>query len=149
MADGQAICYSFRPFAKICCVPSGTQKSGFASTWRTCGSIQRCKIMRPKCGQSIWLVLLAATFFDAGPARGQIWKQFVPTSRSAAPADSRTTSALDDSRASHESTDSRVPNGTNAGRQQLADASADSYAMTQDSGPWLIVAASFSGNGAE
>ena len=45
--------------------------------------------MRPKCGQFVWIVLLAAAFLDAAPVSGQIWKQFVPTSRSAAPADSQ------------------------------------------------------------
>jgi hypothetical protein len=34
-------------------------------------------------------------------------------------------------------------------RQQSADVNLDGYAMTQNSGPWLIVAASFSGHGAE
>lgn len=88
-------------------------------------------------------------FFDAAPVRGQIWKQFVPTSRGAAPGDSRSTGGSEDVRSSNDSPDARVPRGTNQGRQQLADVNADGYAMTQDSGPWLIVAASFSGNGAE
>ena len=85
-------------------------------------------------------MLLAATFFDAAPVRGQIWKQFVPTSRGAAPGDIRS---------ANEAAEPRAPRVANEGRQQLADANADGYAMTQDSGPWLIVAASFSGNGAE
>src|SRR4029079_2049401 len=96
--------------------------------------------MRPRIGQFVWIALLAATFFDAAPVRGQIWKQFVPTSRSAAPAENRS---------ANEAAEPRVPRVANEGRQQLADANADGYAMTQDSGPWLIVAASFSGNGAE
>jgi hypothetical protein len=102
-------------------------------------------------------VLLGATFFDATPVRSQIWKQFVPTSRGASgnaqttggSGDSHATSAFDDPRSSNQSADARVLHATNPGRQQLADANADGYAMTQESGPWLIVAASFSGNGAD
>jgi hypothetical protein len=71
-------------------------------------------------------MLLAATFFNASPADGQISKLFVPTSRNAAP------------------TDARAANG-----RQPADVNADGYALTQNSGPWLIVAASFTGDGAE
>jgi hypothetical protein len=72
--------------------------------------------------------------FDATPVRGQIWKQFVPTSRAAGAGDPRTANPA---------------RGANEGQQQVADVSADSYAVTQESGPWLIVAASFSGDGAE
>jgi hypothetical protein len=95
--------------------------------------------MRPRCGQFVWIVLLAATFFNAGPVNGQIWKQFVPKGRAAAPAD--TSSAND-------AANPRAPRSANdAGLQ--ANPNADGYSLTQDSGPWLIVAASFSGNGAE
>src|SRR5258705_1339095 len=102
--------------------------------------------MRPRIGQFVWIVLLAATFFDAVPVRGQIWKQFVPTSRGAGSGDPRTTGG--DARSANEAAEARAPRVANEGRQST-DANADGYAMTQDSAPWLIVAASFSGNGAE
>jgi hypothetical protein len=105
--------------------------------------------MRPRCGQFVWIVLLVATIFDAAPVRGQIWKQSVPTSRGSASGDNRSTWASDNTRAANGSQETRVPRVANAGRQQLANADASGYAMTQESGPWLIVAASFSGNGAE
>ena len=43
----------------------------------------------------------------------------------------------------------RPPHVRAANAGQSGDANADGYALTQDSGPWLIVAASFSGNGGE
>src|SRR4029078_10059601 len=57
--------------------------------------------------------------------------------------------ATDSPRSENESPEPRASRGASESRQQAADANADSYAMTQDSGPWLIVAASFSGSGAE
>ena len=68
--------------------------------------------MRSRCSRWAWTAALAALAFAANPAHGQIWRQFVPTSKAegAAPAD---------------------------------------YALAQENGPWLIVAASFSGEGAK
>jgi hypothetical protein len=96
--------------------------------------------MRPRCGQFAGIVLLAMIFLDTAQVRGQIWKQFVPTNRNAA--------ADKSGRTASDPPDARVPRG-NEGLRQVADSNADPYALTQDSGPWLIVAASFSGNGAE
>jgi hypothetical protein len=95
--------------------------------------------MRPRCGQFVWIMLLAATFFNARPVSGQIWKKFVPTGRTAAPADANSTN------------DSASPQAQRPASQigQQANPNADGYSLTQDSGPWLIVAASFSGNGGE
>jgi hypothetical protein len=59
---------------------------------------------------------------NAETATAQLWKQFVPTARDSRSADERTA-------------------GPTAG--------AGDYALAQDSGPWLIVAASFSGEGGE
>lgn len=105
--------------------------------------------MRPRYGQFVWIVLLAVTFFDAAPVRGQIWKQFVPTSRGAAPADAQRNREVGEVRTASATEDARAPRGANEARQQATDPNADGYAITQESGPWLIVAASFSGNGAE
>src|SRR4051794_7610367 len=83
--------------------------------------IQRCKIMRPNSGQFVWIVLLGAMFLEAAPASGQIWKQFVPTSRPAA-----------DPRPANDSPEPRAPRGANEFRPRPTDASADGYALTQD-----------------
>ena len=96
--------------------------------------------MRPSCGQFVWIVLLAATFFNAGPVSAQIWKQFVPTSRGAAPADAQSANDAAGPRPQRPASDVG---------QQSANPHADSYSLTQESGPWLIVAASFSGDGAD
>src|SRR3954447_3469587 len=95
--------------------------------------------MRPRCGQFVWIVLLAATFFSSEPVSGQIWKQFVPKSRGAAPAEA---SSANDAANPH-----RPRFASDAGLQ--SDPNGDGYSLTQDSGPWLIVAASFSGTRGE
>src|SRR4051812_764859 len=102
--------------------------------------------MRPRCGQFVWIVLLAALSFEAAPVRGQIWKQFVP-SRSTGSGDPRTTG--DTARSANAAADTRAQRTSNERRPQQTPAVGDGYAITQESGPWLIVAASFSGNGAE
>src|SRR5689334_14150253 len=113
--------------------------------------------MRSRCGQTAWFVLFGATVFVSTPASAQIWKNFVPTSRSAAPADSRSqrpptnsnSEWATDIQSSNQPTDQRQPRGGSESRRQTADVNSDAYAITQDSGPWLIVAASFSGSGSE
>ncbi len=93
--------------------------------------------MRPRCGHFVWAVLFVALFLGVTPTYGQIWKQFVPKSRNAPTAEIHPVSEqVDASRA------------TTAGQHQSADLN-DSFSITQESGPWLIVAASFSGPGAE
>jgi hypothetical protein len=96
--------------------------------------------------------------FGATPAPAQIWKNFVPTSHSAPPADSRSQHQPANSNAewatdvqpTSSPTDQRQPRGdANAFQRQGADGGSGDYALTQDSGPWLIVAASFSGTGSE
>src|SRR5262245_25969080 len=109
--------------------------------------------MRSRCGQTVWFVLLAATTFVSAPASAQIWKSFVPTSHSAPPADARTqrqpansnSEWAADVQPSTQPTEPRTVRGANEFRRQTADVNSDGYAITQDSGPWLIVAASFSG----
>lgn len=75
---------------------------------------------------TLLVLLLLATCCGANPARAQLWRQFVPTAAGAGSGDPRTT-ALGDPRTTQEG----------------------DYALTQEHGPWLIVAASFSGDGAE
>jgi hypothetical protein len=75
----------------------------------------------------------------AAPLNGQIWRKFVPTSpaqRSATPP-SGNQADTGVRLASHEE-----PQTSNAAIE-------GDQALTQNSGPWLIVAASFNGNGAE
>src|SRR3954452_4524311 len=127
MADYRALCYSFRDL-------SGDAASGAALDTRDppwlggrAVRFQGCTIMRPRCGQFVWIVLLAATFFSSEPVSGQIWKQFVPKSRGAAPADA---SSANDATNPH-----RPRFASDAGLQ--SDPNGDGYSLTQDSGPWL------------
>lgn len=87
--------------------------------------------MPPKRSQFVWVAALAATFAAAKPVGGQIWKQFVPTGHAA---------KTDDAPA-------RESNRLQAGA--TPQTAAGDYGLAQESGPWLIVAASFSGDGAE
>ena len=114
--------------------------------------------MRSKCGQAVWFVLLAATMFGATPAGAQIWKNFVPTSHSEPPADSRSlhqpansnSEWATDVQSMSVPADQRQARGdANAFERRGSDGGSGDYALTQDSGPWLIVAASFSGTGSE
>ncbi len=70
-------------------------------------------------------------WFDLRPGGAQIWRNFLPTSKDQDSVDSRATG--DEARPL---TDARP-------------ASDGEFALTQENGPWLIVAASFSGQGAE
>ncbi len=79
--------------------------------------------MRSRCSRLAASVVWAATACCGTMAHGQLWRQFVPTA---------VTGTVD-------ARDSAASPTTRAG----------DYALAQDNGPWLIVAASFSGNGAE
>lgn len=81
--------------------------------------------MRSRCGRLTWLVLIVAIGFDAASAHAQLWRHFVPGGGETRTADARNTPAK-----------APVPRGGD-------------YDLTQEHGPWLIVAASFSGEGAE
>lgn len=87
--------------------------------------------MRPRSCSIVCIVFLGGVLFAVAPARGQIWKQFLPSSRSANPQD--------------------APAQENSRSQFSADSqpATSDYTLAQESGPWLIVAASFSGSGAE
>lgn len=76
----------------------------------------------PSCNRWACLILLGIMDFGATAADAQLWRQFLP-SGDAEPRESRT-----------------------ALRPHTAGAD---FALTQEQGPWLIVAASFSGEGAE
>jgi hypothetical protein len=83
-------------------------------------------------------MIFAATTFCAAPLNAQIWRKLVPTSpaqRSASPSGNQADTGV--RLASHE--EPQTSNAPIEGDQ----------ALTQNSGPWLIVAASFNGNGAE
>jgi hypothetical protein len=92
--------------------------------------------MRSPWNHIAGIVLSVAMLAEGQPARAQLWKQFLPTGGSGdarkaqAPANERGLSAID------------TASGQGA-------AVGGDLALTQDRGPWLIVAASFSGNGAE
>ena len=101
--------------------------------------------MRTRCGQFVWALLAVVVMFsNVAPSFGQIWKQFVPKSRTAPANEAHPGGDAADPQAKWANDAPR-----RAGGQDIADPNADPFAMTQDSGPWLIVAASFSGQGAE
>jgi hypothetical protein len=89
--------------------------------------------------QFVWVVLLAFVFAVPGSAYAQIWRKFVPTSAGDRPA----------TRTADESPNAGVRLASHEELAQASDAIGGDYALTQNSGPWLIVAASFSGNGSE
>ncbi len=67
-------------------------------------------IMRPKCGQFAWIVMLAAMSLEAAQVHGQIWKQFVPTSRGSASGNARTTRESGDTRSTWSTADAGPTN---------------------------------------
>lgn len=93
--------------------------------------------MRPGSSQFVLVVLFSAIFFASHAAHGQIWKKFVPSGGAEAQAP-RTNVAL--------ASDSPRANAQQAASQDFA--ATGEFPLKQESGPWLIVAASFSGNGA-
>jgi hypothetical protein len=74
------------------------------------------------CRRRAWLILLGVAVFDARSAEAQLWRQFLPNGGS-------------------DSGEVRT-----AQRPRTIDGD---FALTQNHGPWLVVAASFSGEGAE
>jgi hypothetical protein len=77
---------------------------------------------------------LTMILFGGGQARAQIWKHFIPTNQH-----SGSGAARDSGNTAHTVDDI----------ENTSPASAGGLALTEQSGPWLIMAASFSGNGAE
>src|SRR5437016_9798637 len=73
--------------------------AGASGAWRE-------SIMQSRCSHLFfWTLFLAGTFFGAPPARAQIWKQFVPSSRGTEPQAAHETvgSSADRERATGES----------------------------------------------
>jgi hypothetical protein len=79
------------------------------------------------------------SFCSANLAYGQLWRQFVP-GESAGPGAPRTTTRPDDSRNRASQGGSRAESQSGLGQK---------HGLTQNNGPWLIVVASFSGEGAQ
>ena len=101
--------------------------------------------MRSPWSQFAGVASLVAITFVAQPANAQLWKHFLPTSGGAKPANEPSA----DERVSESALDQTAVSG--GPRQARVDAPAigGDLALTQNNGPWLIVAASFSGDGAE
>ncbi len=102
--------------------------------------------MRSRCSQIVRVVLFGTLFLGATPVRGQIWKQFVPGNQSAGSGAPRPTT--EDARTTNNAGSEEPRTQSEDGRAMAATESGE-YMLKQQSGPWLIVAASFSGNGAE
>lgn len=105
--------------------------------------------MRSPRGQFAGVVFVLAIVVGARTSDAQLWKQFVPKSKNAAPDESRAAQLSADAQAIREE------RGRNAAANIQPAAGAQNapiggeLALTQDNGPWLIVASSFSGDGAE
>lgn len=100
------------------------------------------------------VVLLGAILVGVVPARAQLWRQFVPGGDTGSEdpritgGDPRTTER--DPRTigedQHAIGTPAVPRSNSAGQGTAAEGD---FPLTQDNGPWLVVASSFSGDGAE
>jgi len=77
-------------------------------------------MLRSRYRRVAWLVVAAVVFSSANLAQAQLWRQFAPSDKAEA-----------------------------AARPELQPENGAKYGLTQENGPWLIVAASFSGPGAE
>lgn len=96
--------------------------------------------MRTRWCGFLGVLFCGAALTAARPASAQLWRQFLPTGSKAAKNDSQPEQAGATGRAENPIDE--------IGPQRLPAVGGD-FALTQDKGPWLIVAASFSGNGAE
>ena len=100
--------------------------------------------MRVSRSQIAGAVLIGVALAGRKPADAQLWRHFLPTSIGGASADNQ----LAPSNAP-ESHSVRKVDYTELADSSGAVAINSEYALTQDKGPWLIVATSFSGTGAE
>jgi hypothetical protein len=96
--------------------------------------------MHFRSSQIVSLAVVAVSLSAARPTYAQFWKSSAARAQS-----SRPESGHPATRATN-STDAATPNDSAQNAQPTA---AGEFGLTQDSGPWLVVAASFSGNGAE
>lgn len=94
------------------------------------------------------VVLAVAVFCLARPADAQLWRHFLPTSKNAANQEAAREADMRALRSARTGID-QLSQAPGAMDQQPAQAVGGDLAMTQNNGPWLIVAASFSGTGAE
>ena len=83
---------------------------------------------------------MGAVLAGPQPVQAQLWRQFLPTGSTSRSADARAAQAPPTNRAANAADDTPAEQGATIGGEM---------ALTQDKGPWLIVAASFSGDGAE
>jgi len=103
--------------------------------------------MRSPCGQFAGFLFIVALALGNQRADAQLWKQFIPKTRD--DDKDRNAQLADDAKAIH---DERVRTASAnqkmaAGRQ--GGTIGGELALVQDNGPWLIVASSFNGEGAE
>jgi hypothetical protein len=106
--------------------------------------------MRSPWGHFAGVAVLVLLVFAARPAHAQLWKQFLPTSKSAGTPEQRATQLTADERALRDArSNNNAPAPQNFAATGQGGAVGGELALTQDQGPWLIVASSFSGDGAE
>lgn len=96
--------------------------------------------MRTLCSRIARVTVLGAVLVVPRPAVAQVWRHFLPTSGDAKAASSK---------ASETASRNQAAGTLDRLSANVASTADGSFALTQDRGPWLIVAASFSGEGAE
>ena len=106
--------------------------------------------MRTNCSGWVLFLLFVAIGSTCGTAGAQIWQKFLPSAKSAGSGDPRTTEAAD-ARAKERTTEARAGliDGSDGPTADMRSIGGGEFALEQENGPWLIVAASFSGQGAE
>lgn len=105
--------------------------------------------MRSPWSQLAGVAMLGALGLAVQPADAQLWKHFMPTSGSAQSGNAHANERSAEQRVSESALDQ--PAGSGGQRPEPAEGPAigGDFALSQNNGPWLIVAASFSGDGAE
>jgi hypothetical protein len=95
--------------------------------------------MQSRSGRFVSLAIVTLLLASESPSFGQIWKSNSTRAQASRPEYARTAAAATNA------PDSPTANAS----AQAAQSAAGEFALTQDSGPWLVVAASFSGNAGE
>src|SRR4051794_24540556 len=96
--------------------------------------------MHSRLGQFVSLIVLALSLAIASPSSAQIWRSGSTRAQSNRPEFGRTAAPA---------TNASDTSAATSNNQRTTQAPGGELALTQDSGPWLVVAASFSGNGGE
>src|SRR5688572_33422178 len=106
--------------------------------------------MRTNCSGWVLFLLFVAIGSTCSTSGAQIWQKFLPSAKGTGSGDPRTTEA-GDARPNERTADAGPGpiDGSDGPTADLRSIGGGEFALAQENGPWLIVAASFSGQGAE